>query len=137
MVPNHKKQFDARNFEDRETIIPELQIPDEFYGVLREEDVPEKKILDERDKRILLSFSVMEQWRNWTIDTLIEQNRQLRHIEITSIRERKELQGKLQKLEEQQRETSTGYTILKWIGLCLGSAVIVSLIKLIFDKATQ
>lgn len=107
--------------------IEPLWIPKEFAGYVKEEDV---KGLDKRDKRILIGLSVIEQWQNWVIDVVVKQHKQINYLEDFILRQKTDNETKIKAIQEKPRRLT--YNIVKWIGVCMGSAIMVEVVRLIF-----
>jgi hypothetical protein len=107
----------------RELTIPLIEVrEDEFEAYIKERDLAD---FNERDKKILLAMSVVEQKQNWLIYAIQIANRQMRHLQAETIRQRKVNE----KQELQQKLDGWKWGLIKWIGMTLGAGVLASLAK--------
>ena len=102
----------------REMTVPKLELP-KFSPHIKPEDVDD---FGERDKKMLLAFSLVEQKQDFTLDALIVTNRHLRHVESELIRLRR-AQGKI----------SFQGAVLKWTGVTAGAGLMAAMFKRIVD----
>lgn len=102
------------------TIVP-LELPT-FEAHVKEKDLDD---FEERDQRMLLAMSVIEQKQDFTLSNQQTMNGQLRYLEAELIRQRK-------------AKFNLPREILKWSGMTLSAAVILAmveeLIKMLFHK---
>jgi hypothetical protein len=107
----------------RELTIPLIEVrEDEFEAYIKERDLAD---FNERDKKILLAMSVVEQKQNWLIYAIQIANRQMRHLQAETIRQRKVNE----KQELQQKLDSWKWGLIKWVSMTLGAGLLASLAK--------
>lgn len=104
-------------------LVPDLRIPenDEFKGYVLEEDIAD---LATRDRKTILSLSVIEQWTDWQTQVLIDLWAYVQHVDkevaITKIANAK--------LRREQQEQGWKWTLLKWFGVTVGASLLSKLI---------
>ena len=103
----------------REMTIPVMTIP-EFKPFIKEEDLED---FEERDKKMLLAMSVLEQRTDFIIHWLNIVNVSQRSIQAEQIRQRNE-----------QRRAGILWSIFKWATVTLGAGAIAGLAKRAFEK---
>lgn len=95
----------------REMTVPPVEVPP-FKPHIRAEDIDD---FDERDKKVLLTMSVLEQKQDFSIETLVALSYHLRRLEAELIRYR-----------NSNRKIGWQWEILKWAALIITSSLLVA-----------
>jgi hypothetical protein len=107
----------------RDLTIPLIEVrEDEFEAYIKEKDLAD---FNERDKKILLAMSVVEQKQNWLIYAIQIANRQMRHVQAETIRQRKASDKK----EADEKVNKWQWAVVKWIGMTVGAGLIAAVVK--------
>jgi len=108
----------------REMTIPLIVVDekDDFEAHIKEKDLVD---FEERDKKILLAMSVIEQKQDFLIWAVQMQNRNMRHLEAESIRQRHSAETQ----EVQQKVDSWKWSLIRWIGATIGAGILASIAK--------
>lgn len=111
-LPDEDAQLDPDI--EREMTVPPLHLP-KFSPHIKEEDLED---FVERDKKMLLALSLVEQKQDFALEAAVLTNRQLRHVESELIRLRKTQSG-----------LSFQGKVLKWTGVTAGAGLLAAMFK--------
>lgn len=101
--------------------------PDDIKGRIREEDIAD---LAKRDQKTILTLSVMEQWIDWLVSVVVDQDNSIRQLDAENARRKIDLV----KVREQQKEESLKWSIIKWGTVTIAASMIAALIRVVVEK---
>lgn len=113
----------------RQMTVPRMEPPNEkdFKPFIKPEDIDD---FEDRDKRMLLAVSVLEQKLDFIIRWQVSTHRHLRMVEAEGIRHRMAQAAR----EKEDIKTQLRWKILIWLSAVTGGGVVAAGIKKAFDK---
>lgn len=103
-----------------------LRLPT-LKGHIREEDIAD---LAKRDRKTILAMSVMEQWIDWLVSVVVEQDNSIRQLDAENARRKIDLV----KVREQQKEEGLKWALIKWSTVTILASVLAALIRVVVEK---
>ena len=107
---------------DAERRVQDLRVPD-FHAHIKPEDLDD---LGERDRRLLLAFSLIEQKLDFVIASLQSHNAHLRYVELEMIRQRR-----------WQRKMGWKMTVVMSVALMIGTGLLGELCRVAIRNLTS